>query len=328
MVSKYCSSDMGDANNLVDQESVKLTVLIPVHNWDVTSLLGKLLDEADSFQLWPKIEIIVLDDNSSDPVSKANNDAFACKNQRARFQYSCLQQNVGRSSIRNLLAEKAKGVFLLFMDCDVVPDSETFLRTYLKHAENGDHDIVCGGRSYEWRVMSGAEYDYHLYWGNKKEVKTASERNSMPWRHILTSNVMVRKKVFEITPLDERFVGYGYEDIEWGVRLAQKFNILHIDNTASHLGLVTKQKAYEKMRESVPNYLLLKELCPHAFHVSAISKLVPLLHKCSTRFLEMLDRCLKRVFLDCTNNRLAFVFFQLNFAVLLARSTKGPAHTV
>ena len=53
---------------------------------------------------------------------------------------------------------------------------------------------------------------------------------------------------FGMTPFNEQFTGYGYEDIEWGLRLANRWKVQHIENTASHLGLVTKSAALEKMR--------------------------------------------------------------------------------
>lgn len=307
-------------------ESLRLTVLIPVYNWDVSALLLRIIEEADAFDLWGRMEVLLLDDGSSDRETAARNEAFCLRYRRPFLQYSALERNVGRATVRNMLAARAKGEFLLFLDCDVLPDSDSFLRNYLEHTDSGEVDVVCGGVSYRTRVMNDSVYDYHVYLGKRKEVKPASQRNTAPWRHILTSNIMVRKGVFEQTPFNERFTGYGYEDIEWGVRLSEKYRILHIDNTASHLGLVSKTKAYEKMCASVANYLLLKELCPHAFHASAVSKLVPVLTMCSAGFLEMLDRYLRRVFLDCTNNRVAFVVYQLDFAVLLARTAKRTLH--
>lgn len=302
--------------------SALLTVLIPVYNWDVSALLLRIVEEADRFGLGGRIEVLVLDDGSSDLALLAGNDAFCSEHQRPYLEYTRLGRNVGRSAVRNLLAARGRGDFLLFLDCDVLPDSDRFLRDYLEWAEGDEFDVVCGGVSYRTRVMNGPEFDYHAYLGQRKEVKPAAERNAAPWRHILTSNIMLRKSVFQATPFNERFTGYGYEDIEWGVRLAEKFSILHIDNTVSHLGLVTKSRTYEKMRHSVPNYLLLKELCPHAFAASAIRKVVDPLTRCSDTALNLLDRSLKWCFLKCANNRLAFLFFQLNFAVLLAGSIR------
>ena len=305
--------------------ALRLSVLIPVYNWDLSSLLKSLLAEIDAFDLSAEVEVIVIDDSSSDAELLAGNAAFLAAHARPFLKYRALESNVGRSAIRNMLAEEAHGEFLLFLDCDVLPDAPEFIRNYLSHAKGNGFDVVCGGISYRTRVLKGAEYDYHAYLGNKKEVKAAAQRNLAPWRHILTSNIMVRKSVFQTTHFDERFTGYGYEDIEWGVRLAEKFRVLHTDNTASHLGLVTRERAYEKMRNSVPNYLLLKEICPEAFAASGISKVAGLLTSCSGALLNLLDPALKGLFLKSASDRLAFIFFQLDFAVLLAGSLKGSS---
>lgn len=312
----------GPLTSKTDAVVPRLSILIPVYNWDLSPLLKAILAEIDAFDLSREVGVIVIDDSSSDARLLAGNAAFIAAHGRPFLKCRALGSNVGRSAIRNMLADEAHGEFLLFLDCDVLPDAPDFIRNYLSHAKGDGFDVVCGGISYRTRVMKGAEYDYHAYLGNKKEVKAAAVRNLAPWRHILTSNIMVRKSVFQTTHFDERFTGYGYEDIEWGVRLAEKFRVLHIDNTASHLGLVTRAKAYEKMRNSVPNYLLLKELCPEAFAASAISKVVGPLTSCSISLLNLLDRSLKGLFLESASDRLAFVFFQLNFAVLLAGSLK------
>jgi len=306
---------------------MRISILVPVYNWDLSLLLKAILTEIDEFDLSGEVEVIVIDDSSSDAQLLAGNAAFIAGHVRPFLKYRALGSNVGRSAIRNMLADEASGEFLLFLDCDVLPDAPDFIRNYLSHAKGNGFDVVCGGISYRTRVLKGAEYDYHAYLGNKKEVKAAAQRNLAPWRHILTSNIMVRKSVFQTTHFDERFTGYGYEDIEWGVRLAEKFRVLHIDNTASHLGLVTKATTYEKMRNSVPNYLLLKDLCPEAFAASAISKVVGPLTSCSISLLSLLDRSLKGLFLESASDRLAFVFFQLNFAVLLAGSLKERSRT-
>lgn len=302
---------------------MQLSILVPVYNWDLSLLLNSILREIEEFALQDRVEVVVMDDSSTDAELVAKNAAFLSGKVRPYLRFSRLERNAGRSAIRNMLAAEAVGNFLLFLDCDVAPDAPDFIRIYLSHAESNGFDVVCGGISYRTRVLNAPEFDYHAYLGNRKEVKAAAERNQAPWRHILTSNIMVRKSVFQSTPFDERFTGYGYEDIEWGVRLAASFKILHIDNTASHLGLVTKARTYEKMRDSVPNYLLLKALCPEAFNASDISRLVNLLELSGRWFLHKMDWILKRWFLSARlSNRLAFVVFQVNFAVLLALALK------
>lgn len=301
---------------------VKMSILIPVFNWDLSLLLPSLAAEIDRFQLGDKVEVVVMDDHSTDATLRSRNEALLAGLAKPYLKQSILGRNVGRAAIRNLLAAEASGEFLLFLDCDVLPDRPDFVRSYLFYAGSGEFDVVSGGISYRTRVLDGREFDYHAYLGGRKEVKGAAVRNREAWRHILTSNIMVRKSVFQATPFDERFTGYGYEDIEWGARLAEKFKILHIDNTASHLGLVSKARTHEKMVNSVSNYLLLKSLRPAAFHASSIGKLVGLLESVPDPLLAGMDRLLKSLFLSSGNKRLAFLFFQLDFAVLLARALK------
>ncbi|MBU5636003.1 glycosyltransferase [Geomonas sp. Red69] len=302
-----------------------ISILVPVFNWDISRLIASLLAEIDTPALEGLVELIVVDDASTDAALLSKNNAFLASNSRPCLRYLPARENLGRARVRNTLAAEASGRFLLFLDCDVLPDSGDFIGKYLFCAEADSHDVVCGGISYRTRVMLGTEFDYHAYLGNRKEVKSAADRNKEPWRHILTSNIMVRKSVFECTSFDERFTGYGYEDIEWGVRLSREYRILHIDNTASHLGLVSKITTYDKMRASVRNYLLLKELCPGAFHASTISKLVSLLTGLSESLLEKIDVILKSMFLSQSRNDVAFLLYQFNFAVLLALGTKRAA---
>jgi glycosyltransferase involved in cell wall biosynthesis len=297
-----------------------LSILIPVFNWNIVSLLERLMGEIDS-SITDGVELIVIDDCSTDSVLSSDNYSYACSNPRTYFAYTALGRNAGRSVVRNLLASRARGEYLLFLDCDILPDSPSFIRNYLGYVKRNEFDVICGGRSYVIRVLQDKAYDFHVYFGNKKEVCSASIRNREPWKFVLTSNIMVRRKVFACMPFDERFVGYGYEDIEWGIRLSRNHRILHIENNASHIGLQTKSKMYEKMRESVPNYLLLSELYPEAYTNAVISKYAAFFSLLPSGLLCSLDACFRRFFMQNSFGcRLSFISFQLDFAVLIALS--------
>jgi len=297
---------------------MNLSILIPIYNWDVTLLYERLLDEIDGNNLSSEVEIIFADDFSTvSQVIDANSKI--AKNEREYVSFNYMGRNIGRSGIRNWLAQRSKGKYLLFLDCDVLPDRDDFISNYLNCILEDNYDVVCGGRSYKSRVLADKEYDYHEYFGNKKEVKSAEKRNLTPWRYILTSNIMIRKSAYECTPFNEAFVGYGYEDVEWGIKLSKSYRIKHISNTASHLGLVSKRQVYEKMRESVHNYLLLKKLFPEAFKTALISRFVDLFGYLNTNSLKTLDAVLGYFFFQKWINKwTAFVAFQLNFAVILA----------
>jgi glycosyltransferase involved in cell wall biosynthesis len=269
------------------------------------------------------VEVIVLDDCSTAADILLDNEKFIKENQHAYLHYRRLDRNAGRSVVRNILTEQAEGNFFLFLDCDVLPDSGRFIRDYLEHVQRNDHDVVCGGRSYHTRILQGTEYDYYEYFGKRKEVQSAKVRNAMPWRHILTSNVMVRKSMYRAVPFNEQFIGYGYEDIEWGIRLAEQGKILHIENAASHLGLISKATAWEKMRQSVPNYLLLRRKYPAAFAVATVGKLAQALTILPKKILTVLDRFFSKAFLHrASSGIVAFSLFQLDYSVLLAKELK------
>ena len=60
--------------------------------------------------------------------------------------------------------------------------------------------------------------------------------------------------MLEATPFDEQFNGWGWEDIEWAMRIAGRHRIVHIDNTATHLGLDTAEDLIAKYEQSAPNF--------------------------------------------------------------------------
>jgi hypothetical protein len=82
----------------------------------------------------------------------------------------------------------------------------------------------------------------------------ASARSLAPEKHVFTSNLLVRRDVFEQERFDEGFSGWGWEDVEWAMRVARRFPILHFDNTATHLGLDTAEALMSKYEQSAGNF--------------------------------------------------------------------------
>ena len=68
--------------------------------------------------------------------------------------------------------------------------------------------------------------------------------------------------MFESEAFDERFSGWGWEDVEWGMRVGQRWPIEHIDNQATHLGLDTATALIGKYRQSVANFSRIAALHP------------------------------------------------------------------
>jgi len=239
----------------------ELSVIIPVYNWDVTLLVEALAREIVSANLYNEIEIVIADDCSSREYREKNQQEI---NKHSFCRYYEQKKRGGRSVVRNFLVKQTKHPFVLMLDADMLPDKENFLSEYRQQISL-NQKIICGGYSYKKRILQGREYDFYYYKGKKTEEISAKERNETPWRYLFTGNVLVHRDVLDKIGFDENFVNYGYEDIEWGIRLSCNYPIHHVDNTCSHLGLIQKNKAFARMRSSIPNFLRLKTCIQNFF---------------------------------------------------------------
>lgn len=230
----------------------RVSILIPLYNWDISLLLHSLCVQIDRYNL--PFFIIVADDASTISKTKDKNLKIIRNLKKEYIYYYPLEKNIGRAKIRNFLFEKANTEYVLFLDADTLPDSNLFLHTYFNIILKTSPDIVLGGISYIHTSRVDKKYSFYKYMGEKLGVIPASIRSIEPWRYIITSNLLIKSKVFETTPLDNRFTGYGYEDTEWGIRLIKDFNILHIENSVSHLGLETKNDLLSKLLNSSKNF--------------------------------------------------------------------------
>lgn len=293
-----------------------LSVLIPVYNWDVGPLLTSLYSQCLHLPEGQRAEIIVMDDGSTE---KFTNRTVAEQLSLVRYDESAV--NKGRAEIRNALLQQAKGVYVLFLDADMLPDRDDFVQTYLEQGRQG-REIVCGGISYCQNKQKDPECSFYLYKSGKTEALPSSVRRSIPWRYLFTSNIMVRRDIMQSVQFDPRFTGYGFEDIEWGIRLGESFTITHIDNTCSHMGVMTKQQVFSKMRDSVQNYALFLSLHPLKIGRTGAAGLASFLTHLPDALLKLGDLLLSRLFTRIPWNWCLFFIFQCTKAVLLARVLK------
>ncbi|HHB77581.1 MAG TPA: glycosyltransferase family 2 protein [Desulfobulbus sp.] len=291
-----------------------LSVIIPVKNWDVGLLLDALLGEIISSKLEDHVEIIIADDCSKEQYRRMNR---AHVQQKDCIFYYERKQCMGRAAIRNDLLKKASGTYILFLDADVLPDNPDFLKTYLTCVRENE-PVVCGGVSYRNRTLLEKKYDFYLYKGKHTEWLPVEKRQQAAWRYFFSANVLIKRSILERISFDERFSGYGYEDIEWGIRLDKACGIHQIENTCSHLGLIEKQKAFSRMRSSIENFLLLQELHPNIFHQTGVAPVAEKLKCCPSFLLRSMDALCSACFALSPWHKISLLFFQMDKAVLLA----------
>ncbi len=223
-----------------------LSVLIPFMRDDPVALL-KALDGSDG-----AAEIIVVDDGTGDDAL-AGRVARAVTAMTRPARFIRLLANEGRSKGRNRLAAAARAGHLLFLDSDMLPDTPDFLDRWLDLIATQNPAVAFGGFSLD-QTPERPEHALHRAMALKSDCLTAAERGLAPEKHIFTSNLLVRRDVFDTEAFDEGFAGWGWEDVEWAMRVARTHPILHIDNTATHLGLDTAADQARKYEQSAANF--------------------------------------------------------------------------
>ncbi len=232
------------------EASPRLSVLTPFYRDDPRPLLAAL--EAETGALDGQVELVLLDDAGGDPdLSRTVAEAAMALSLPTRLVQ--LAANAGRARGRNLLMAHSRGRHLLFLDSDMLPDRPDFLATYLALITAEDPAVTVGGFSVD-QAVERPEHALHRALALRGDCLPAATRNRMPEKYVWTSNLLVRRDVFAAECFDEAFQGWGWEDTEWGVRVAGRFGVHHIDNPATHLGLDTAPMLAAKYAQSPQNF--------------------------------------------------------------------------
>ncbi|MBR0361683.1 MAG: glycosyltransferase, partial [Paraprevotella sp.] len=101
-----------------------LSILIPTYNYLCAGLVCDLHQQAE--RLGIDYEILVADDGSQESFKVKNRII----NKLPHCKYIELEENIGRSRIRNLLGRTAQYDYLLFMDCDAEVVNRDFIAKY------------------------------------------------------------------------------------------------------------------------------------------------------------------------------------------------------
>lgn len=238
----------------------RLSVLIPYFRDDPCALLCAL--DAEAAALGDAVEMLVLDDGSGDD-ELARRVAEAVLTLRAPARFIRLSANEGRAKGRNRLMAAARAERLLFLDADMLPDRPDFLARYLRLIEAEDPAVVFGGFTLERTPVDPAR-GLHRALSLRGDCRPAAERQAEPAKSLCTSNLLVRREVFELEAFDESFSGWGWEDVEWAIRAGRRWPVRHLDNPASHLGLDTDAALIAKYEQSPANFARMCALHPEA----------------------------------------------------------------
>lgn len=292
-----------------------ISICIPVFNYDVRNLVKML-----HYQLVDsgvQSEILLIDDNSLEHFKVLNREIAELD----KVTYLELENNIGRSRIRNLLAERAGNDWLLFLDCDSgIPDS-LFVKRYLDQLPC--EEVVCGGRTYS-EALPDKKHSLHWWYGKNRETRETNVRIQNPYRSFMTNNFVVPRAVLCKIPFNEKLSGYGHEDTLFGYELMKnKILVKHIDNPLVHIGLDPNSEFLAKSREGVKNLAFIYENLSVEKDFVNMSKLLSCysmllrwgLNGVIAFIFRILKKSLEKNLLGNNPNLLLFDFYKLGFLV-------------
>ncbi|MBE8723644.1 glycosyltransferase family 2 protein [Flavobacterium hungaricum] len=217
-----------------------LSILIPVYNYNVFSLVSELAAACNYNGI--SYEILCQDDASNSTQNILNQEINSFSN---CFFY-INEINLGRGKNINSLAKKSKYDWLLIIDCDTFPAHENFISNYIKKINENLVNVCFGGILYQDQKPKKEQLLRWIY-GQKRETIS-----------ILTSNLLIKKEIFLNFPFDESITKYGYEDLVFFSVLKQnKIEISKIENPAFHLNLETSTLFLSKTETALENLLFL-----------------------------------------------------------------------
>ncbi|PKH66113.1 glycosyl transferase [Flavobacterium sp. ALD4] len=229
-----------------------LSILIPIYNYNAYPLVKELHSQCLEAKI--DFEIICIDDASQEHHPKNSAIQFL-----SHCVHSELPKNIGRSSIRNLLAYKSKQEWLLFLDCDTFPESSSFIANYIYQIKTATKKSFFGGLLYT-REKPTDEQLLRWVYGKNREAISLSERKKNPYKTTFVSNFVIQKSVFETILFDERIGTYGYEDYTFIAALKhQNIAVEHIENPVFHLNLETSELFLAKTKIALETLLSISE---------------------------------------------------------------------
>lgn len=175
-------------------DSVLISVIVPSYN--AGTYLTQCLDNLIC-QTYKNIEIIVIDDGSTDDTAQIVNNYSTIK-----YIY---QENRGLSGARNRGIEEASGEYIHFMDADDFVTLD-FYEKMIQNIVNSDSDMACCGFYFERFPNQTQRIEYRVVYSKTEDkIKATNVCNyAACWRYILKLSFLKENNLyFELGRLAE-----------------------------------------------------------------------------------------------------------------------------
>lgn len=213
-----------------------ISVIVPAYN--VEEYIKECLDSIKN-QTYKKLEIIVINDSSTDKTSEA---ILKQKEFDSRIQYIELKENIGLSAVRNLGIKLSHGEYLSFVDSDDLLDCN-FYKILLKIMnKNPDIDIVqCSLKEFHTVPYKNKRIGEFKDFVVEYPIHKTDLIRKDPVTFIMQNNKLFKRKIFKTLRYPEK---RSYEDIY----------IIYDEYTlANKIAYTSKTNYYYRIRRSNPD---------------------------------------------------------------------------
>ncbi len=224
-----------------------LSICIPIYNQDVEVLVSQLISQIENKR--NEVEILLIDDCSKAHYKNLNK-VFS-----ERVGYVELDQNLGRSKVRNQFLQYSNSEYLLFIDCDSAIFRDDYISKYVKYIKENRPKVLVGASIYD-EEYPGLNFRLRWKYGRKRESQAVEIRRMNPNTSFKTNNFLIARQILNEIQFREELDGYGHEDTLLGYDLnANSIEIEHIDNPVLNCQLDSNKEFLEKTEHGLKNLL-------------------------------------------------------------------------
>tara|TARA_B100000963_G_scaffold9348_1_gene7338 strand:- start:504 stop:1346 length:843 start_codon:yes stop_codon:yes gene_type:complete len=196
-----------------------------------------------------EVEILLIDDCSKAHYKNLNK-VFS-----ERVGYVELDQNLGRSKVRNQFLQYSNSEYLLFIDCDSAIFRDDYISKYVKYIKENRPKVLVGASIYN-EEYPGLNFRLRWKYGRKRESQAVEIRRMNPSTSFKTNNFLIARQILNEIQFREELDGYGHEDTLLGYDLnANSIEIEHIDNPVLNCQLDSNKEFLEKTEHGLKNLL-------------------------------------------------------------------------
>ena len=196
-----------------------VSVIVPTYNrWPILRETLAALAE----QTWRDLEVIVVDDGSTDDTWERLAEWGREHNSRLRLT-PLHQENLKPGRARNLGLRHATGDLVVFLGDDTVPDPGLVAAHVARHQEIGEPMAVVGFTDWYRERMRVTPFLEHVNRdGQQFAYGHFTPGEDVPYTSFYTSNVSVPRWVLGESPFHPAFTFVDWEDVELGYRLSRR----------------------------------------------------------------------------------------------------------